>query len=997
MDIKINSTWVALVLAILVFDIPTSSAGHRNRGSGRISYRSHNRREVRDYLAPPSQDAFYTSYGTKSRQPPPLIPYRPGRYLDPPPTPSTEAPGYFSRFISWINPFGGTTTAAPISYLPPEGKLIEKKYKPCNSVPWNPMPNIGQHDAYHSGTTNVEIQPSVGQEGKNDGGSIKSSYSEGIRIPDFSYGRPTSSVPEGLQPPPAELSTSLPIPFPHLYPGPMPPLFKAKPFQSLPEFFQPTPSIQLTSGLPDFTDQSLPNFSGHEQQHHDDGHVDVLPPGAEVDISGHDSEIRDTPPPGYGVPSFENEGYHGIEYGSSTLNVDQSKTVTASYNVQPPVTVEVIHSVPAAEFSASVEHPVHYEESPIIDLSKDDQKGTQGRGQQNGGSDYTPGLNPPPNEAVQSYNSNGGNLLAADAAKNEGPENFYGSSLNTNSPVDSLVASSSTNGTISSTTPSYSIPSVGGLPVSQETGKSNAYESFPPSTEKFLISVHDPEQNSQDQSKQLLNGSTLQQQTSQNHGNVVDSYQQNIERPSSGQSAVIQNPEPLVSYRPDSLYVPYPPYSVTNTPQADVTSIGSSQSPASIGPTTEEPFLDALLKSYNNFKHEMAVKDYQERLRAEIQQNLGSWDSPTLGGTTWVSQPQPSFAVPGSMNPSILPGGNTMNSQNQQQQSGAKKNKKVQIIIPYTSQYTPSPFQPIADDWSGRGPLEQTQGRKVPINDEAYHNYVGQESQKVEVKRPLRPLENLLSKEISQKPLVKQANNSIDVTRLQKNIDNWTIQEYSRGITSSTALPSSSHPYLLPSKKIPNEYFTSTQSSAPQERIDTNQSDLPGLNYNDLDHEGAASGRVDVPHIQVLRVENVPKSNETEKSLLTMSTTTESSTPASSPSSFASTSPTTTTTQQSWAELPVSISPHNNERVYVVTPQPVRTSKSEKYEVIERAYQVLPQAVNNLASASVSTREDSPLWGIMEHEKYARNEEENQNATIPILYSGHSKVSNAKH
>ncbi|XP_046489381.1 serine-rich adhesin for platelets isoform X1 [Neodiprion pinetum] len=997
MDIKLNSTWVALVLAVLVLVIATSSAGHRSRGSGRIAYRGHNRREVRDYLAPPSQNAFDTRYGIPSRRPSPLIPYRPGRYLDPPPTPSTEAPGYFSRFMSWINPWGGTTTVAPSGYLPPEVKAKENKCSPCNKIPWNPMANNGQHDAYGSGTTNVEIQPSDGQEGKNNGGSFTLSYSEGIRVPDFSYGRPTSPQTEGLQPPPADLSASPPIPFPYLYPGPMPPLFKAKPFHSSPDFFKPTPSIQLTSGLPEFTPESIPNFSGPEQQHLDDGHVDVLPPGAEVDISGHGTEIRDTPPPGYEGSSFESEGYHEIGYGSTTLNVDQSKTVTAGYNVQPPVTVEVIHSVPAAEFSASVDHPVHYEESPIIDLSKDDQREPQGAVQQNGDSDYTPGLNPPPNEAVYSYNSNSGDSLTTVAAKDESRKNSYGIPVNNNLLADSLAASSSTNGTSFSPTPSYNILGVDELPVSHETAKSNAYESFPPSTEKLLISVQNSEQNFQEPSKQPLNGSTLQQQTPQNHGKIVDSYQQNIKQPSSGQSAVIQNPEPLVSYRPDSLYVPYPPYSGTNTQQVGVKSTGNSQPPVAIGPTTEEPFLDALLKSYDNFKQEMAVKDYQERLRTESQQNQGSWNSPSLRGTTWVSQPQPSFAVPGSINPSVFPGGNTINSQNQRQQSGVKRNKQVQIIIPYTSQYTPSPFQPVPDDWSGRGSLEQTQGRKVPVIDEADHNYVGQESQNVEIKRPLRPLENLLSKEISKKPFVKQENNSIDVTRLQKNIDNWTIQEYSRGMTSSTALPSSSHPYLLPSKKIPNEYLTSTQSSAPQERIDTNQSDLPGLNYNDLEHEGAASGRVDVPHIQVFRVESVSKSTETDKSPITTSTTTESTTSASSLSSFTSTSPTTTTTQQSWAELPVSISPHNNERVYVVTPQPVRTSKSEKYEAIERAYQVLPQAVNNLASASVSAPEDSPLWGIMEHEKYARNDERNPNATVPILYSGHSKVSNAKH
>lgn len=77
-------------------------------------------------------------------------------------------------------------------------------------------------------------------------------------------------------------------------------------------------------------------------------------------------------------------------------------------------------------------------------------------------------------------------------------------------------------------------------------------------------------------------------------------------------------------------------------------------------------------------------------------------------------------------------------------------------------------------------------------------------------------------------------------------------------------------------------------------------------------------------------------------------------------------------------------------------------SKQDEFEKIERAYQVLPQAVNNLAVASTGP-ETLPLWGIMEHEEFAslsrssedgRSEEES--AVAPILYAGHSKVSRAR-
>jgi len=69
---------------------------------------------------------------------------------------------------------------------------------------------------------------------------------------------------------------------------------------------------------------------------------------------------------------------------------------------------------------------------------------------------------------------------------------------------------------------------------------------------------------------------------------------------------------------------------------------------------------------------------------------------------------------------------------------------------------------------------------------------------------------------------------------------------------------------------------------------------------------------------------------------------------------------------------------------------------SDAFESIEKAYQVLPQAVNNLAVASTGP-ESVPLWGIMEHEEFAslneRDDENNESPEVPVLYSGHSKAS----
>ena len=99
----------------------------------------------------------------------------------------------------------------------------------------------------------------------------------------------------------------------------------------------------------------------------------------------------------------------------------------------------------------------------------------------------------------------------------------------------------------------------------------------------------------------------------------------------------------------------------------------------------------------------------------------------------------------------------------------------------------------------------------------------------------------------------------------------------------------------------------------------------------------------------------------------------------------------------------------DSERVYVVTPVPNPNSledlsaEGKQKGKFERAYQVLPQAVNNLAILVNTPESAAPaLWGIMEHEEIAsspnqprwRSESDTlpEPISTPILYSGHSKV-----
>lgn len=130
------------------------------------------------------------------------------------------------------------------------------------------------------------------------------------------------------------------------------------------------------------------------------------------------------------------------------------------------------------------------------------------------------------------------------------------------------------------------------------------------------------------------------------------------------------------------------------------------------------------------------------------------------------------------------------------------------------------------------------------------------------------------------------------------------------------------------------------------------------------------------------------------------------------------------TEKDMWRDFPVGIS-SDKERVYIVTPEtpttPISNSekrrskakeaesntkeskkvsqtkemkKSDPFESIEKAYQVLPQAVNNLAVASTGP-ESVPLWGIMEHDDFASpvdNEYDSDDTESSVPYSKLSKA-----
>lgn len=143
----------------------------------------------------------------------------------------------------------------------------------------------------------------------------------------------------------------------------------------------------------------------------------------------------------------------------------------------------------------------------------------------------------------------------------------------------------------------------------------------------------------------------------------------------------------------------------------------------------------------------------------------------------------------------------------------AKKTKKIQIIIPYTSKNHPSPFRTNYQNFDSSAGWSHSNSHD-DFND-------SQESQVISSATPSpkqiaslkrnhsRYLTKILAKNI--RDLLKREHlqnlTEIDLEKLQKNIDGWTEQEY-----SMTPNRASTISLFTQSKHIPSEYLTTTQS-----------------------------------------------------------------------------------------------------------------------------------------------------------------------------------------
>lgn len=258
-----------MFLVLLICVVGTLSLAGNDRGVPNLVQRNQ-RYALSEFLVPPPLPQLPTRVFPGGRT---------GRTANPHPP---ESLGYFSKFISWLNPFtSGTNVDTPLppppetlhppkfvqSHVPPppppsspsgqppglplatpqlynalsppvfdrpplpqppspadiynkpNSQAKNKNCNPCNKVPWLPM-NLG--GAYlpptnqdgHIGIVSGEYLPP-----SNHG--LVAAASQEVKIPDFFYAPPLQN---------GEIPPIGPLPNPHLYPGPMPPLFKAEVF-----------------------------------------------------------------------------------------------------------------------------------------------------------------------------------------------------------------------------------------------------------------------------------------------------------------------------------------------------------------------------------------------------------------------------------------------------------------------------------------------------------------------------------------------------------------------------------------------------------------------------------------------------------------------------------------------------------------------------------------------------------------------------------------------
>ncbi|GAB0100902.1 hypothetical protein DMENIID0001_170000 [Sergentomyia squamirostris] len=241
-----------------------------------------------------------------------------------------------------------------------------------------------------------------------------------------------------------------------------------------------------------------------------------------------------------------------------------------------------------------------------------------------------------------------------------------------------------------------------------------------------------------------------------------------------------------------------------------------------------------------------------------------------------------------------------------------KRPKQIQIIIPYTTNNHPQPFK-VPDEIVREGeikvpPLRDFGKWSNAHSGQEYH--AEEESQYITatqttytpashkstriLNRIIRPTVNIRELLRHEKDVTQISPLPFDLVTLQKNIDDWTEQEF-----ASEPHKASTISLLAPAKKIPNEYLTTpsmdelyyeTTTFESTLDYDSTSFELPQSDESAIDELGQRSATEPVEDNEVQHGDGYIAKTEINPPL--------------------------------WGHLKVAISPLTQEKIYVVTPQP---------------------------------------------------------------------------
>ncbi|XP_059617768.1 uncharacterized protein LOC132262505 [Phlebotomus argentipes] len=236
-----------------------------------------------------------------------------------------------------------------------------------------------------------------------------------------------------------------------------------------------------------------------------------------------------------------------------------------------------------------------------------------------------------------------------------------------------------------------------------------------------------------------------------------------------------------------------------------------------------------------------------------------------------------------------------------------KRPKQIQIIIPYTSNNHPQPFK-TADDFIREGEIKIPSLRDFSKWSNAHNGqefHAEEETQYITatqtpshkttrfLSRIVKPTINIRELLRNEKDVAKISPLPFDLVTLQKNIDDWTEQEFAAEPHKASTIS-----LLAPSKKIPDEYLTTPSMDELYYQTTTLETTL---DYDATSYELPQSDESSADEV-IRQATEAIEDNEVQHD---EDYKTEINPPL-------------------WGHLKVAISPLTQEKIYVVTPQPAR-------------------------------------------------------------------------